>query len=107
MPGTSPAMTSHAIDRRSTRLTMIDAVRPHIGRGGDAVGHIEKSGDGGDVPNVAIGKSGAAQARAILLLHEPRLAGEFDGKIEHSTLAPRQPRCPVIHDHEFAKRRIA
>ena len=88
-------------------LPMIHAVRPHVGGGGDAVGHVEEAGDGGDVPDVAVGKAGAAQPRAILLLDQPRLGGELDGEVEHGALALRQPRGAIIHRHQFAERRIA
>ncbi len=88
-------------------LLVIHAVRPHVGGGGDAVGHVEEAGDGGDIPDVAVGKAGAAHALAILLLDQPRLGGELDGKIEHGALPLRQPRRAIIHRHQFAERRIA
>ena len=39
-----------------------------------AVGHVVEGGDRGDVPDVAVGEAGAAQALAVLLLDLPRLA---------------------------------
>src|SRR5580658_3439531 len=44
----------------SSGLAVIDAVRPHVGRGCNAIRHVEEAGDGGDVPDVALGKAGAA-----------------------------------------------
>ncbi len=40
-------------------------IGPHVGCRGDPVGHVEESGDGGDVEDVPVGKSCVAQALAV------------------------------------------
>ncbi len=90
-----------------TRHGVIDAVRPHVGRGRNAVRHVEESGNRRDVPDVAFGKSGAPQPLAVAVFHRPWLACQLDRKVEHRALALRQPRGAIIHHHQFAERRIA
>src|SRR6266511_3923653 len=64
----------------SPPLPVIHAVRPHVGGRGDAVRHVEEAGDGGNVPDVAVGKTGAAQQHAVGLVHGPWLGGELHGE---------------------------
>src|ERR1700693_3184829 len=66
-----------------TRLAVIDRVRPHIGGGGDAVRHVEEAGHRRNVPDIAVGKSGAAQPLAIGFFHAPGRGGELDREVEH------------------------
>src|ERR1051325_4480193 len=89
------------------RPAVIGRVRPHVSRAGDAVRHVEEAGDRGNVPDVAIGESGAAQALAVVFLHAPRRGGEFHRKIEHGALALGQPRHAVVHHDLVAEQRIA
>src|SRR5215470_3087334 len=72
---------------RLSRLPVINAVRPHVGRRGEAVGHVVEGGDRGDVPDVTIAEADAAQRGAVLLLDLPRLDRQLDRKIEHRALA--------------------
>jgi AhpD family alkylhydroperoxidase len=48
-----PSAFASDAPRPSSRLAVIDAVWPHVGRGCDPVRHIEKAGNGGDVPDIA------------------------------------------------------
>src|SRR5437762_11863912 len=63
----------------STGLRMVDLIGSHVGRRRHAVRHIEEGGDRRNVPDVAIGEAGLAQARAIVVLDRPRLGRELDG----------------------------
>src|SRR5581483_654209 len=75
------------LSRNSSRLAVIDAIRPHVGRRGHAVGHVEEAGDRGDVPNVAVAEPGPAQRLAIVAFDQPRLGGELHREVEHGALA--------------------
>src|SRR5215470_20295031 len=71
---------------RLSRLPVINAVRPHVGRRGEAVGHVVEGGDRGDVPDVAVGEAGAAQRLAVRLLDLPGPRRELDREVEHGAL---------------------
>src|SRR5712691_2892194 len=68
------------------RLAVIDAVRPHVGRGRDPVRHVEEAGDRRNVPDVAVGKFGLAKAFAVRFRDLPGLGGQLFGEIEHGAL---------------------
>src|SRR5215470_19523111 len=86
----------------SSRLAVIHGVGTHVSRRGNAVRHVEEPRHCRDIPDVALGKSGAAQARAIVFLDRPRLGRELCSKVQHGALARRQPGGAVVHDHLFA-----
>src|SRR5437588_8676965 len=69
------------------RLAVIGAIWPHVGGGGEPIGHVVERRDRGDVPDVAIGEAGAAQPLAVLLFDLPRLRRELDGEVKHRALA--------------------
>src|SRR3979411_2102562 len=82
-----------------SRLPVIDAVRPHVGRRGETVGHVVEGGDRGDVPDVAIGEARAPQLLAVLRLDLPGRSGELHREIEHRALAFGKPRGAIVLYH--------
>src|SRR5262245_38518840 len=91
----------------SPRLRVILAVRPHVGRRGEPVGHVVEGGDRRDVPDVAIREANAAQPLAVGVLDGPGLGRELDGEIEHRALALVEPGGAVVHHDLLAQQRIA
>src|SRR5260370_16837368 len=55
------------------RLAVIGAVRPHVGRRCEPIGHVVEGRDGSDVPDVAIGQAGATQPLPVFLFAFPPL----------------------------------
>src|SRR5262245_412933 len=86
---------------------VVFAVRPHVDRGCDPVGHVEEPRDRGDVPDIAIGEADAPQPLAIFLLDGPRLDRELDRKIEHGALALVEASGAVVHHDLLAQDGIA
>src|SRR5262245_5958237 len=91
----------------SSRLAVIHGIWPHVGGRGNTVRHVEEPRHRRDIPDVALGKSSAAQALAIRFLDRPRLGRELCGKIQHGALARRQARGAIVHHHLLAQQRIA
>src|ERR1043166_2176331 len=106
------AAASHEIERmvssRSlSRLPMIDAVRPHVGRRGEAVGHVVEGGDRGDVPDVAVGEAGAAQRLGVRLLALPGPRRELDRECDHAARALGKAGGGIVNPHHLAEPGIA
>src|SRR6516165_3886313 len=88
-----PVLPFHVL----SRLPVIDAVRPHAGRGCEPIGHVIEGGDRSDIPDVTIIEACAAQALAIFLLDLPRRIRELDRKVKHGALSLVQPRGAIVH----------
>src|SRR6185312_5865463 len=91
----------------STPELVIFLVRRHFGRARESVAHIEKPRDGGDVPDVALGKFMRAPRLAVFLAACPGLDRELPRKIQHRARAGIELRRAVIRDDGFGERRIA
>ena len=78
-----------------------------VGRRGEPVRHVVESGDGRDVPGVAIVEAGGGKRSTVRLCDLVRGFREFHGEIEHCALAGIEPSgAPVVCDR-VSQRRIA
>src|SRR5258705_4436933 len=90
-------------DRSSPPYRVILAVRPHVDRRRDTVGHVEESRDRRDVPDVAIREADLSQPLAVALLDRPRFDRELDREIEHRALALVEVGGAIVHDDLLAQ----